>query len=152
MYKERLFTTASAIIVLAWVASSCGGASTPPKSSGEEADGEYLSDIVGDVEESEIQEAHTDQKVEQAYSGPTELTVELKVVNELNPEGSFKVIDADGNTVKESGALGEPFELAQGTYSIEYTSPLVFGKSTYLVEDVQVAGENDSGPLRLRTQ
>jgi hypothetical protein len=76
-----------------------------------------------------------------AYTGPTKVTVNLKVVNEKNPKGSYRMLDASGTAVIENGVLGEEVEVKQGSYTFEFKSPLVFGDPVYLSDVVDIAGE-----------
>jgi len=116
---------------------SCGGSQADP---GNADDEDYLASIVGDVDAgAELEEEAAPG--EKAYTGSTELTVNLRVVNDKNKKGSFKVIDAEGKVVVEKGKLGEPFEIDQGVYTIEFKSALVFGDPVYRVEDVAVEGK-----------
>ncbi|MCP4679988.1 MAG: hypothetical protein GY854_31750 [Deltaproteobacteria bacterium] len=116
---------------------SCGGSQADP---GHADDEDYLASIVGEVDAG-AEPDEEDAPGEKAYTGSTELTVNLRVVNDKNKKGSFKVLDAEGKVVVEKGKLGESFEIEQGAYTIEFKSRLVFGDPVYRVEDVAVEGK-----------
>ena len=140
MFKNRL----TVIIVLAafvvLISIGCGGSQETPETADDVTEDDIYDSIVGDVDESEL-EIEDDEPEEDAYTGPTQLTVNLKVINEKNPEGSFKLLDASGRAVLENGKLGEPMEVLQGEYEIEFKSPLVFGEPVFSVKNVDVTGE-----------
>lgn len=125
---------------LAFVQISCGKSAPPPKTS--ENDDDYLEDIVGEVDESEVDEAAGEEEkpAEEAYKGRTKLTVNLRVVNSKNPKGSFKLMDSNGKVVVEKGKLGETLDVDQGSYTLEFKTPLVFDEPVYKVENVKVEG------------
>ncbi|HUT77920.1 MAG TPA: hypothetical protein VM285_09555 [Polyangia bacterium] len=125
-----------AIIALSFAA--CGGSAPDPKNQ-EDEELDVIGSIVGDVE---IDQSLVESPAEQAaaYTGPTTLTVNLKVVDERNPEGSYTLKDAEGKVVIDKGAFGKPQQVNQGAYSVEFSTPLVFGKPLYTVESLQVAG------------
>ncbi len=119
---------------------ACGGAEPAPQTADDE-DYDPIAALVGDVEVEEEDEEGDDESAEGAYTGPTKLTVNLKVINEKNPEGSYRLLDSSGAEIIKNGKLGEEVELNQGIYSIEFETALVFGKPKYLVENVEVEGE-----------
>jgi hypothetical protein len=129
----------SLVIIIFWgpVICECGSSQPPPQASQQEEDFDLVGSIVGDVE---VEQEGDEQAVEE-YKGPTSFTVNLRVVNDKNPEGSFRLIDAEGKIIIDKGKLGEPKELNQGTYSLEFISPLVFNSPTYLVENINISGK-----------
>lgn len=135
--RRKSFVLPVALVAL--VAAACGGSKTEVKDQGDE-EVDVIGSIVGDVEvdPSTVETAPEEQG--EAYKGPTTLTVNLKVVDERNPEGSFTLKDAEGRAVIENGAFGKPQQVNQGAYTLEFRSPLVFGKPVHTVEDVTVAG------------
>ncbi len=138
MTKAIMPVTLTVFFLLGVAFSACGASQPQPEA---EDDGQDLiSSIVGNVDT----EGHVDDDgdpVGEAYQGPTALTINLKVVNDKNPKGSFRLLNSDGSAIIEKGKLGEVTELSQGVYTIEFKSPLVFGDTTYVVEDVEVAGK-----------
>ncbi|MCP4600995.1 MAG: hypothetical protein GY847_10800 [Proteobacteria bacterium] len=116
--------------------SACGSSQSGAEDQEEDID--LIGSIVGEVE---IEEIDTEESGEAAYTGPTSLTVNLKVINKKNPKGSYRLLKADGTVVVEKGKLGEAIELNQEVYSVEFTSPLVFSNPTYTVNEVEVAGK-----------
>lgn len=141
MYNIRLFGLLMLASLLALGSITCGGSQEGPKSADDEED--LVTSLIGEVDESEFEE-DKEEPAEEAYAGPTTITVNLKVINDKNPEGSFKLLDADEKVVVEEGKLGESFELKQGVYSLEFKSPLVFGDPVYHVKDVTVEGKEMS--------
>ncbi len=140
MTRNQTITYLALITFFVSTFASCGSSSPQPKD-GQDTDEEFdlVGSIVGDVEPEEIEEE--EEALSEDYTGPTALTVNLKVVNDKNPKGSFRLLDAAGKAIIENGKLGEPNELNQGTYTVEFKSPLVHGDPTFVVEDVQVAGK-----------
>ncbi len=139
MKETRGFFVCHLAFLLAVSHLACGGAE-PVAQTADDEDYDPIAALVGDVEVEEEEEGDT-ESVEEAYTGPTKLTVNLKVVNEKNPEGSYRLLDSSGAVIIKNGKLGEEIELNQGIYSIEFETPLVFGKPKYLVENVEVADE-----------
>ncbi|MCP4678217.1 MAG: hypothetical protein GY854_22430 [Deltaproteobacteria bacterium] len=139
VHKKAIVSVVFIVLVAVWM-TACGSSQPPPpnQDTGEE-DFDLVGSIVGDVEPEEIDEEG--DEVGEGYTGPTSLTVNLKIVNDKNPEGTFKLTAADGSVITENGKVGEVTELNQGVYSIEFKSPVVFGEATHVVEDVQVAGK-----------
>ncbi len=138
--KNTIVSVVSMGIVVILIA-ACGSSQPPPPTNQDtdEEDFDLVGSIVGDVEPEELDEEG--DEIGQGYTGPTSLTVNLKIVNDKNPEGSFKLTAADGTVITENGKVGEVTELNQGTYSIEFKSPAVFGEATYVVEEIEVAGK-----------
>ncbi len=118
---------------------ACGGSTPEAQNQGDE-EVDVIGSIVGDVEvDPSTVETSAEQQGE-AYTGPTTLTINLKVVDKKNPEGSYTLKDAEGTVIIENGALGVSQQVNQGAYTLEFRSPLVFGKPVYTVENVTVAG------------
>lgn len=138
--RAKLFLVLFAVLLAGALLAACGGSSKQQQTEDENTD--IIGEITGPVE---IEEEDTGQEkpVETAaYTGPTKLTVNIKVSGAVNTAGTTcRVLDRDGNPVKEGVKLGEPFELNQGSYNFEFISPAVFGKPTYVAEDETVAGE-----------
>jgi len=116
---------------------ACCGKTPEAKEPEDEEDIDLITSIVGEVE---VEEEAIEQAPE-AYSGPTMLTINLKVVNNKQPRGSYKLTTAEGTAIIESGELGVPVEVNQGLYSIEFKSADVFGEPSYLMADVEVKGK-----------
>jgi hypothetical protein len=118
----------------------CGGAPEPAPQTpaDQEEDVDLIGSIVGDVEVDP--EDLEDDTPDADYTGPTKLTLNLKVVNNLNPEGSYKLTDTTGQVIIDAGKFGEEVELNQGLYSAEFTSPAVHGEFVYKKE-IEVAGK-----------
>lgn len=126
------------VVFLGVIVLGCGSSQPPkPEPQQEVEDYDLVGDIVGDVE---VPDEEGGGPVED-YNGPTKLTVNLRIVNERNPEGAYKLITPEGKTLIESGKFGEPRELNQGSYTLEFASPLVFGGQTHVVEGVAVSGK-----------
>jgi len=138
MTKTQMCLKMMLFLFLAALCLRCGSAQPPPE---EQDDGvDLVSSIVGEVDT----EGHVDDEgdpVGEEYKGPTALTVNLKVINDKKPKGSFRLVSSDGTVITENGKLGEVTELNQGVYTFEFKSPSVFGDSTYVVEDVEVQGK-----------
>ncbi len=130
----------SVLAVFAFGTAACGGAEPPPQSADDE-EFDAIASIVGEVEidEADLEEEEGDEAVA-AYTGPCKVTVNLKVVNNENPEGSFKLVDSNGTTLVESGNFGDVVELNPGTFSIEFKTPAVFGNPVHSVQ-LDVAGK-----------
>lgn len=128
-------------VFLAIVASfsvACGGASSQTADQGDE-ELDVIGSIVGDVEiDPSVAESPAEQVA--AYTGPTTLTINLKVVDQRNPEGSYTLKDAEGKVVIDQGRFGKAQQVNQGAYTVEFRSPLVFGGPVYTVDDLTVAG------------
>jgi hypothetical protein len=135
---------------------ACGGSTPPPEDQKGDEDVDVIGSIVGDVEvDPEDMEEMEDEG--EVYTGPTKLTVNLKVVTELNPEGSFSLMDTTGTKVVENGVFGQEYEVNQGLYSAEFKTPAVFSEPVYTVE-IEVAGKKQevkevfpAGQLTLHT-
>ncbi|MDD5305896.1 MAG: hypothetical protein PHU25_01110 [Deltaproteobacteria bacterium] len=141
-----LFTAVIVPCALGLVA--CG--SSAPKAQTAEDDGNLASILCEKGEDcsalegkAEIKDEDTTKPapVEEAYTGPTKLTVNLKVVDHKNPEGSYRVLKADGTAALENGKFGETVEVPQGLYNIEFKTKAVFGEPTYTAEDIEVTGK-----------
>jgi hypothetical protein len=76
-----------------------------------------------------------------AYTGPTKVTINLKVVNDKNPKGTYRLLGSDGTALVQNGVFGQEIEINQGAYTIEYKTPLVFGDPIYLTDVVDIVGE-----------
>ena len=116
----------------------CGG-STPPPKDAEDEEFDLVASIVGDVDPVEA-EAETTSAPE-VYTGPVSATINLRVINEKSPRGTFKLTNAEGNVVIEKEKIGATVELSPGVYSIEFHTPDVFGKPAYVVEDIEIEGK-----------
>ncbi len=134
MYRKCRFGVYVFVFLFSLCCLSCGGSQADSSNADDE---DYLASIVGEVDASAELDEEDEPEVK-AYAGSTELTVNLRVINEKNKKGSFKVLDAAGKVVVEKGKLGESFEIEQGAYTIEFKSRLVFGDPVYRVEDVAV--------------
>lgn len=131
------------VIIVACAAWACGGSAPPPEAPAQDeevTDDDLIGSIVGDVEVTE--EDVAEETMPGEYGGPTSLTVNLKVINDKNPEGSFRLLDMEGKPVIDGGKLGDTVLVDQGAYTLEFKSPLVFGDPVYLVENVDVTGES----------
>jgi hypothetical protein len=125
-----------AIVVLSWAA--CGGSPPQANNQGDE-ELDVIGSIVGDVEIDQSLEGSPAGQAA-AYTGPTTLTINLKVVDKHNPEGSYTLKDAEGKVVIDKGGFGKAEQVNQGAYTVEFSTPLVFGKPLYTVENLTVAG------------
>lgn len=141
--------------LFALAASACGGSDATPQNQADE-DVDLIGSIVGEVEveEEDLEEAEDDGEV---YTGPTKLTLHLKVVNETDPDGSYSLTDTTGTKVIENGKLGQEVEINQGLYTVEFKTPKVFGEPVYSTE-IEVAGKKQeikevfpAGQLTLHT-
>ena len=131
----------SAMALLVFSGTGCGG-SDPKVQNPEDADDyDPIAAIVGDVEidEADLEDEEVAPEAE-AYTGPTKVTINLKVVNNENPKGSFKLMDSSGAAIIENGTLGDTVDLNQGSYTLEFRSALVFGDAVHAV-DLDVAGK-----------
>ena len=137
MKETRGFLVCLLAFFLAVSNIACGGAE-PVVDTADDEDYDPIAALVGDVEVEE-EDKEEDESVEENYTGPTKLIINLKVVNEKNPEGSYRLLDSSGAEIIKNGKFGEEIEVNQGTYSVEFETPLVFGKPKYLVENVEVA-------------
>jgi hypothetical protein len=143
MTKKQTFLFKTLTLLMGVLAIACGGAPAPaPETAEDDEDFDLVGSIVGEVEIAEEEDLDDNGETAEEYSGPTQLTVNLKVVNEKNPEGSsYRLLDASGKALIENGSVGAETVLNQGNYSIEFKSSKVFGDRTYLVEDVEVIGK-----------
>jgi len=116
---------------------ACGGKAPPPQND----DVDPIEAALGGVEVEPVSEEAAAATEASAYTGPTKVTVNLRVVNEKNPKGSYRLLTAEGTAVVENGVLGEPVEINQGQYTVEYKSPLVFGDPVYTSDTVDVVGQ-----------
>lgn len=155
MQIKQEFAMIGLCALLALTAAACGGADAPPPKQSDE-DVDLIGSIVGDVEveEEDLEEAEDDGEI---YTGPTKLTLHLKVVNETDPEGAYSLTDTTGKKVIENGKLGEEVEINQGLYTAEFKTPKVFGEPVYSTE-IEVAGKKQelkevfpAGQLTLHT-
>ena len=128
------------IAVFAAAQVACGGSTPKAQTADDDEDYDVIGSIVGDVEIDEA-DLEDDEVTDEAYTGTTKVTINLRVVNERNPEGSYRLMDTTGTVIIENGKLGEEVALNQGVYSVEFATPLVFGKPKYLLEDFEVAGK-----------
>jgi hypothetical protein len=126
----------AAVVVLSLAA--CGGPAPDPQGQ-EDAELDVIGSIIGEVE---VDPAAAESPAEQAaaYTGPTTLTINLKVVDQRNPAGSYTLKDAEGKVVIDKGEFGKAQQVNQGAYTLEFSTPLVFGKPLYTVADLTVAG------------
>lgn len=153
--RELLFLGPCTLFALATLA--CGGSAPPPSSTADNEDDEdIISDIVGEVEVDEEDLAAVEPPGE-VYTGPTKVTVQLKVVNETNPKGSFTLTDTTGTKVVEDGVFGQEYEINQGLYMVAFKTPLVLGEPTFETE-INVVGKQQevkevfpAGQLTLQT-
>jgi len=128
------------VALAAWSLAACGGATPEPRDQardGEELD--VIGSIVGDVEV-DLEAVEEIAEEEETYTGPTTLTINLRVVDQRTPQGSYTLKDAGGKVVVDKGELGKPVQVNQGAYTIEFRSPVVFGNPVYVLKDVAVAG------------
>jgi len=123
---------------VAAISAACGGKGPPPT-----ADVDPVEAMLGDtVIEPVVEDEPTDTAGGgAAYTGPTKVTVNLRVVNDKNPKGSYRLLGSDGTALVENGVFGQEIELNQGAYTIEYKTPLVFGNPVYLTDVIDVVGE-----------
>lgn len=122
---------------IAALAAACGGKVPPPQDDVDPVAAALGDTVLEPVTEDEI----SDGDAPAAYTGPTKVTVNLRVVNEKNPKGTYRMLGSDGTAVVENGTFGQELELNQGQYTIEYKSPLVFGEPLYLTDVIDVAGQ-----------
>jgi hypothetical protein len=129
------------IIVLlgsvAALAAACGGKAPPPQDDVDPVAAALGDTVLEPVTEDEVSAGDAPA----AYTGPTKATDNLRVVNEKNPKGTYRMLGSDGTAVVENGTFGQELELNQGQYTIEYKSPLVFGEPLYLTDVIDVAGQ-----------
>ena len=121
---------------VAALAVACGGKVPPPQDDVDPVAAALGDTVLEPVTEDEV--ATGDAPA--AHTGPTKVTVNLRVVNEKNPKGTYRMLGSDGTAVVENGTFGQELELNQGQYTIEYKTPLVFGDPVYLTDVVDVAG------------
>jgi hypothetical protein len=127
----------ASVTLCALALAACGGSAAKPADQGDE-DLDVIGSIVGDVEvDPEVVQEAVQQ--DEAYTGPTTLTVNLKVVDQRNPKGSYTLKDAEGRVVIDKGVFGKAEQVNQGAYTVEFRSPAVFGNPLYTV-DLAVAG------------
>jgi hypothetical protein len=156
MQTTRDISTLGICTLFALAVAACGGSAPPPQDQkGEDEDVDVIGSIVGDVE---VDPADLEEEDDgEIYTGPTKVTVNLKVVTETNPEGTFTLMDTAGNKPVENGVFGQEYEINQGLYSIEFKTPTVFGEPVYNTE-IEVAGKKQeikevfpAGQLTLHT-
>jgi len=141
MSTTRNLMILAAFLAVTVIAAACGGADPDAKTAADD-DIDPIASIVGEVEV-EPEAVEEEAPPPEQYTGPTKVTFNLKVVNNMNPKGSFKLTDSSGTVIAENGKLGDTLELNQGSYSIEFKSPLVFGEPVHSVA-LDVAGEQMS--------
>jgi hypothetical protein len=119
------------------ISAACGGKAPPPQN-----DVDPVEAMLGDtVIEPVVEDTSGDTAAGAAYTGPTKVTVNLRVVNDKNPKGSYRLLGSDGTALVENGVFGQEIEINQGSYTIEYKSPLVFGDPVYLTDVTEIVGE-----------
>jgi hypothetical protein len=122
---------------VAAISAACGGKAPPPQD-----DVDPVAAMLGDTQlTTVVEDTAGDTSAVAAYTGPTKLTVNLKVVNDKNPKGSYRLLGSDGTALVENGVFGQEIDINQGSYTIEYKSPLVFGDPIYLTDITEVVGE-----------
>jgi len=132
----RLFTM---IGFVAAISAACGGKAPPPTADVDPVEAMLGDTVINPVVEDETTAAGT--AAGPAYTGPTKVTINLRVVNEKNPKGTYRLLGSDGTALVENGVLGQEIEINQGSYTIEYKSPLVFGDPVYLTDVTEIVGE-----------
>lgn len=139
MRIKTFFLLATLAVGAVCLVLGCGGAAEPPPQTapGAEEDVDLIGSLVGDVEVDP--EDLKEEDGEGTYTGPTKLTLNVKVVNNENPEGSFSLTATTGQVVVENGQFGAMIELNQGLYTAEFRSPLVFGDYVY-TKEIDVSG------------
>jgi len=127
------------LCLVAAISAACGSAPPPPP-----ADVDPVEAMLGDTVITPVVEDEggtSGPAAGPAYTGPTKLTVNLRVVNEKNPKGTYRLLGSEGTALVENGVFGQEIEINQGSYTIEYKSPLVFGDPIYLTDVTEVVGE-----------
>jgi hypothetical protein len=145
--KITVLSTA-AIVSCALGAAACGSSAPKPQTADDDESlasilceqGEDCAALDGKAE-GVTEETHKAAPLVETYTGPTSLTINLKVVDRKNPEGSYRLLKADNTAVVENGKFGEAVEVPQGTYNIEFKTKVVFGEPTYTAEDIEVVGK-----------
>jgi hypothetical protein len=123
---------------IASLAVACGGKAPPPQTD----DVDPVEAMLGDtVVEPVVEDEGEGAAGGSAYTGPTKVTINLRVVNEKNPKGTYRLLGSDGAALVENGVFGQEIEINQGQYTIEYKSPLVFGDPAYLTDVTDIVGE-----------
>jgi hypothetical protein len=118
------------------VSAACGGKAPPPQ-----ADVDPVAAMLGDTPLTPVVDEQPTATTAAAYTGPTKVTINLKVVNDKNPKGSYRLLGSDGTAVVQNGVFGQEIQVNQGSYTVEYKAPLVFGDPVYLTDVVEVVGE-----------
>jgi hypothetical protein len=142
------------VAVSALIFTACGP--EPPPKDAEDEDVDLIGSIVGEVEVEE-EDLEAVEEPDEVYTGPTKATINLRVVNETNPEGSYTLTDTTGAKIIENGEFGKEIEINQGLYQAAFKSPLVLGDPVYETE-IEVAGRKQeikevfpAGQLTLHT-
>jgi len=154
--RETLTPAICALFALA--SAACGGSAPPPQDQqGGSEDIDVIGSIVGDVEVDPADLEDEEDETGEIYTGPTKLTLHLKVVTETDPEGSYTLTSTTGAKVVENGQFGQEIEINQGIYTATFKTPLVFGSPVYETE-IEVAGKKQelkevfpAGQLTLHT-
>ena len=137
--RSALRLVALGLLVTA-MSTACGGAKKNAPKQTDDVD--PIAAALGGVDVQPVtDEAPAAAPTAPSYTGPTKVTVNLRVVNDKNPKGSYRMLDMNGTAVIENGTLGETVDVKQGSYTFEFKSPLVFGDGAYLSDTVVVAGE-----------
>jgi hypothetical protein len=128
--------------LVAALSTACGGKGPPPQTDDVDPVAAALGDTV--LEQVAVDDQAAGTAAAPSYTGPCKLTVNLAVVNDKNPKGSYRLLGSDGTALVENGVFGQEIEINQGQYTVEYKSPLVFGGPLYLTDVVPVAGEKQT--------
>jgi hypothetical protein len=138
MTRRNAFEIIAMVGLVAAFSTACGGKGPPPQTDDVDPVAAALGDtVIAPV----VEDEPTSTAAAPSYSGPTKLTITLRVVNDKNPKGTYRLLGSDGSALVENGVFGQEIEINQGQYTIEYKSPLVFGDPIYLTDVIAVAGE-----------
>jgi hypothetical protein len=120
------------------VSAACGGSKKP---AAQTDDVDPVAAALDGVDVKPIGEEAPAAAAAPSYAGPTKVTVNLRVVNDKNPKGTYRMLDLNGTAAIENGTPGETVEVKQGSYTFEFKTPLVFGSTAYMSDVVDIAGE-----------
>jgi hypothetical protein len=138
MTRRNALEIIAMVGLVAAFSTACGGKGPPPQTDDVDPVAAALGDtVIAPV----VEDEPTSTAAAPSYSGPTKLTITLRVVNDKNPKGTYRLLGSDGSALVENGVFGQEIEINQGQYTIEYKSPLVFGDPIYLTDVIAVAGE-----------
>ena len=137
MTRSNILGVLAMIGIAVAISAACGGKAPPPQDDVDPVALALGDTVVTPVVEDEPAATPTGA----AYTGPTKLTINLKVINDKNPKGAYRLLGSDGTALVENGVFGQEIEINQGQYTIEYKSPLVFGDPIYLTDVTDVVGE-----------